>query len=329
MGKAFLWSADDDGSGWYRTRLVAEALNTAGHDVKAGRVFDPAYADADVILGQRVCTTGASATWARWVTEGKRLVFDADDDYFHIDPANAKAHAFYSGTNIRTRLAANAGMADVVTVCSPRLAEVFAEFSDRVVVVPNGLPAALLDRPRRFNRSATVVGWVGTESTVHELPIVQELLAIVAGLPGVSVHTVGLPWQQMRRLGLSGPGISSTGWVQNGQPYLDAIDFDIWLAPYRPTAHNEAKAPTKALEAAFLGIPVIASGIGPYRDFVQDGKSGLIADSAKEWFEALTSLIEDWEGRQRMGEYARRVARGHTVESLVPAWESALFGGAA
>lgn len=329
MGKAFLWSADDDGSGWYRTRLVAEALCAAGHETKAGRVFDPAYEDADVILGQRVCTTGASATWAKWAAEGKRLVFDADDDYFHIDPANVRAHAFYSGTNIRTRLAANAGMADVVTVCSPRLAEVFAEFSDRVVVVPNGLPARLLERPRRFNRVATAVGWVGTESTAAELPIIRDLLTSVAALPNVTVHTVGLAWQQIRRLGLSGPGISSTGWVANGQPYLDAIDFDIWLAPYRRTPYNEAKAPTKALEAAFLGIPIIASGIGPYRDFIDDERSGFIADTPKDWDGALMELIGDWERRQRMGEYARELAKQHTVEAAVPVWERALFGGGA
>jgi hypothetical protein len=37
------------------------------------------------------------------------------------------------------------------------------------------------------------------------------------------------------------------------------------LAPYQGTPFNNAKFPTKALEAGFWGTPLIASDIRPYR----------------------------------------------------------------
>jgi glycosyltransferase involved in cell wall biosynthesis len=326
VGKAFLWAGDDGGCGWYRTVIVAEALRARGHDVGRGIVFDPAYSDAQAFLGQRICIPEASAMWARMCSDpGVRTVFDADDDYWHVDPSNADAFRFFSEPTIRTRLMANAYAATRATVCSPVLAQILGQYCDNVAVIPNGLPARYLERPRPENK-VPVVGWAGTQSTIAELPIAIDALR---GMPklGASVHTIGLPHQWMAKAGLAGPGIRSTTWTTPNEAYLDAIDFDVWAAPYRTTPYNEAKGATKALEAAFLGIPIVASATVPYRDFVEHGITGFLAADAAEFEFYLETLVLDADLRRSMGDAAREQAADYTIENLAPLWEAALFGG--
>jgi glycosyltransferase involved in cell wall biosynthesis len=325
VGKAWLWAADDAGCSWYRTKIVAQALRERGHDVQAGQRIGEGYEDSDAFLGQRVCTPEPSTQWARMVhAPGVRTVFDADDDYWHVDSTNEVAYRFFSEPTVRTRLMANAYAADAVTVCSDVLAMILEQYCDNVQVIPNSLPAKYLDRPRPENPKP-VVGWAGTSSTVFELPIAFEALKAVPDHGGV-VHTVGIPYPHLRKLGLTAPGWRHTGWVQPNEAYLDTVDFDVWAAPYRSTPYNEAKGATKALEAAFLGIPIVASPIVPYRDWVVHGVTGFLASTAQEWGEYLGLLLNDADLREQMGDAARLRAQDYTIENLAPLWESALFG---
>lgn len=332
MGKAWLWSADESGCGWYRTVIVAEALRKLGHDVRAGVVFDDEYADADAVLGQRMCLPGATSVWARWnIERTKTTVFDADDDYFHMHqhPEFGQAAVEYSKNQVQARLIANAASATYTTCASPRLADIFAQFCNNVVLVPNGLPEAYLELPGPWEKEEPlhpVVGWAGSAFTQWELtPAVKEAICSVDDWGG-RMHTVGVPYDQMRKHGLARPGISVTGWIPTTPAYLSAIDFDIWVAPYRRTDYNEAKVATKALEAAFLGIPIVASDTTPYRQFVIDGETGFLVPPGGDWSKPIRALINDSALRERMGRRAREVASGFTVEALAAAlWAPVLF----
>lgn len=340
--KAWLWSADESGCGWYRTVIVAEALRKLGHDVGRGITLDHSYDDADAVLGQRMCLPGPTTVWSRWNLERTRTtVFDADDDYFHMyqHPEFGPAAVEYSKSGVQARLIANAASATYTTCASPRLADIFNQFCDNVVLVPNGLPEVLLDRPGPWERDPDgmpkdgqpgnrkpVVGWAGSAFTQWELtPPVKEAMLQVAGWGGV-VHTVGVPYPEMRKHGLARPGVSITGWVPGTENYLDLIDFDIWLAPYRRTDYNEAKVATKALEAAFLGIPIVASDTTPYRQFVVNGETGFLVPPGGDWEAPIRELINNPGLRESMGRAARKVAERFTIESLAAAlWAPVLF----
>lgn len=324
MPKAFFWSADDGGCGWYRTELTSQALSARGHEVGQSMTFDDQFADLSVpVVGQRIHQAGPTTLWTRWCNRGRRTVFDADDDYFHMDRTNHGAFEEYGRRGVRARLLGNAACASVVTVCSPLLGEIFAQYCSRVLVVPNGLPERYLSQPRPQNEKP-VVGWVGTSSTLYELPIAWSAFSRTMEYGGVA-QTVGVPYAVMRHEGLSAPGVRHTDWIPTRR-YLDSINFDIWVAPYRRTAYNQAKAPTKALEAAFLGVPVVASGTDPYLDFVDHGVTGFIARSEQDWHEYIRMLIADPQLRQQMGDAARVKAAEYTTEKLAAVWETVLFG---
>jgi glycosyltransferase involved in cell wall biosynthesis len=337
VGKAWLWSADEGGCGWYRTVIVAEALRALGHDVGSGLEFDhEGYGDCDAVLGQRVSSPGPSILWSRFnFQQAKRTLFDADDDYFHLSehPEFGRSAVEYGNTRLQTRILANAGMSTFTTCVSPVIAEMFADYCTNTVVVPNGLPKAYLDQPARYEldplslKDGPTVGWAGTAFTKWELTNdVKEVLSKVGDMGG-KLHTVGVPFHEMREIGLARPGVSITGWVPDSYAYLDVVDFDIWVAPYRRTRYNEAKAPTKALEAAFLGIPIVASDTIPYRAFVRDGVTGFLVPPGGDWETPIRTLINEPELRAQMGAAAREVAQEYTIERLAARlWAPLLFG---
>lgn len=342
MGKAWLWSADTGGCGWYRTVIVAEALRKRGHDVGQGIEFDGEYTDAKAVMAQRMSLPGPTTTWARWAFDRSKVtVFDCDDDYFHMyqHPEFGTASTEYSRSSLQARLLANAYCASYTTCASRRLAEMFNVYCNNVVLVPNGLPERYLDRPAPHDRMDAmgpteyglhrpVVGWAGSAFTRWELtdPIKETLSHV--GEWGGRLHTVGVPYDHARKMGMARPGVKITGWIDGSEKYLEAIDFDIWVAPYRRTDYNEAKVATKALEAAFLGIPIVASDTTPYREFVRDGETGFLVPPGGDWETPIRELIEDPALRRRMGRAAREVAKNFTIEKLAAdLWEPILFGG--
>lgn len=68
----------------------------------------------------------------------------------------------------------------------------------------------------------------------------------------------------------------TTRWIESVPGFHAAIDFDVSLAPPRPSVFDYSKSAIRCLEAAELGIPVVASDYGPYARFVPNGETGLL-----------------------------------------------------
>lgn len=86
-------------------------------------------------------------------------------------------------------------------------------------------------------------------------------------------------------------------------------DVDVNLAPLvLDSTFNEAKSAIKWLEAALVETPTVASPTQPFREAVEDGRTGLLATTAEDWERALGSLLDDALLRRRVGAAARREA---------------------
>lgn len=327
------WTADGAGSGLYRGVMPAMSLDWIGHQPSAGPRLPDGWREQgyDVVVGCRVAKPGPSRTWREMRDRGIRLVMDLDDDYFHLDPSNAVAYQLWSDPKLRQGLVDNIAISDTVTCCSEPLAAVLREYHHDVRVVPNGLPAQYLGEVRDYNPEQLSIGWAGTSSTVHELrvPGVVRALNRIAeyGRPGgVAVKLVGIDPGTAIRCGLRGKRLGALGWVENFGHYLQAVSaFDVWCAPYRDIPFNQAKYPTKFLEASMLGIPLIASDIEPYRRVIRHGENGFLVKHEHEWGKYLKQLADDPDLRQQIGMAARAEASGSILQALNRQWETALM----
>lgn len=283
--------------------------------------------NADYFIGSRVAKDEPSRTWQQLKTRGKRLIVDFDDDYFHIDETNKAAHIYWN-KELQNSLIRNIAISDVVTVVSETLAKVMREYHDNVKVVPNGLHASLLSAPRPNNPNVRI-GWAGTTSTLPELGLAARALnkALDLNTPQgkPSLHIVGTSLEGAASQGVKHDRIQAVEWIEGHNRYLRACRFfDIWVAPYRDIPYNHAKFATKALEAGFLGIPLIASDITPYAEWIQHGKTGFIVRQPHEWGHYLKLLLENPDLRVQIGLQARAYASKYSLQGLGSQWEEAI-----
>lgn len=339
-------SAGNDGSANYRSLLPARAVSwlrlkehsptyarTRPHSVYVSQQFNEDMHRCDVIIGSRVAHPGAMPAWRALREEGKKLVLDLDDDYFHIDTSNGSAYAFWS-TEMQGNLREAIELSDVVTVCSEGLAESIYKTTlhPNIKVCENALDAGINGIVRDYDPELLTIGWAGTENTAAWLPMIKDVINKAAKDDygrRVFVEFIGCPAAYLGNMGFRlrrnfGKAIE---FIFDPREYLTELSrIDILLAPYRSTAFTEAKFPTKALEAGKLGIPLIASAIRPYSEWIDHGVNGFLVrnNSQHEWGRYLGALIQDVGLRRKIGLAGRVRATRNSLQSyLGEAWEAA------
>jgi len=86
-------------------------------------------------------------------------------------------------------------------------------------------------------------------------------------------------------------------------------DVDVCLAPLTDGSRfNEGKSAIKWLESALVETPVVASPTQPFREAIDHGRTGLLAEDGTEWREGIAKLLDDVALRRRIGTQARREA---------------------
>lgn len=334
------WLADRTGCGHIRIMTPLTELREHGLRTGWSERLDTTRLPR-TLIGQRICNPGPSEMWQSLARRQHRpkLVFELDDNLWDIDYRSASAHEFFNDRDLVKRLNENIAVADAVTVTTEPLADLVRPLNSSVHVIPNYLPAWLLDHRRPGPNGKVVIGWGG--SGTHDMDLAEvapSLRRYLDGAPAhVQLHLMGqekppkryrhttrelLSWPERYRLPLN--RIRWSAWTKSVPDYWRAIDYSIMLAPLRAHGFNASKSPLRVTEAAFLGIPVVASDYGPYADFVQHGVTGLLVRSDHEWAKHLRALVEDPEMRAEMGANARRLAADWTIEQHAKEWQEVL-----
>ena len=322
--KIFGWSASvRDGCWFYRMKMPLDELAKHGHETRVGVVwaYDHGWDKPDIVVGQRICQDGPSKTWQK--RSDIYRVYELDDDLLNLDPSNP-GYAFYEQAHIRANLKRNIQCADAVTVSTMQLAELVSKLNPRVYIVPNTVPKSLLEF-ERTTAPALTVGWAG--SATHDMDwkeVSPHVKRFLHRNRDVQFHDIGEAYGS--RFGLDGR-YRHTPWTDTVGALWSAIDFDIGLAPLRDHRFNRSKSPLKALEYAALGIPVIASDVGPYREFVAHYETGYLVKKDYQWGHYLHALARDPFLRKDMGRAARNLAWGYIIENWWTVWEAAYGAG--
>lgn len=306
------------GCGFYRVVLPLDALAEHGWKTQyqPGRA-PPEAGHARLIVGERLDRPEVMGEWRR-LRLNHRLVYELDDDVWTVDPTNAMAWNTYSQYSVQDAVEMCCAISDIVTVSTEPLAEVVRRRSGQreVRVLRNCIPAEMLsiERPRREHLT---IGWTGGGShTLDVNMIAMPVRRVMEKDTSLRLHIVGVDF----RPSLGHVRSRFTKWVPRPRDYYRQLDFDIGLAPIVSSQFNESKSYLKPLEYAALGIPVIASDFGPYREFVIDGVTGFLVRNKAQWSDRLRTLIADADLRESMGAKAREIAAQHTIEGNWQRW---------
>jgi glycosyltransferase involved in cell wall biosynthesis len=313
----------------YRVHLPMEALATVGVAATCHFYRDPdvvtAALGADAVVLYRVpATVEVLELVDRLRDKGIPVVFDVDDLIFdpglegsipalQILPPD-EASLWLEGVHrYRTTLEAcdafigsTATLVDQAAALIPGLATfTFANGVSRVL-------ARVGDAARRSDRrdGPLRIGYFsGTTTHDRDWAMVAPAVAeVLRAHPQVELWLGG--WvPEVPPLAPFEPRIRRLGFVDWRAVVRLQRDLDVNLAPLEPdNPFNEAKSAIKWLEAALAGTPTVASPTAPFRDAIDDGRTGVLAAATDAWVDALDALLGDQVRRDAMGAAARRAA---------------------
>jgi glycosyltransferase involved in cell wall biosynthesis len=314
-----------DGGGYYRIRGPIEELGKHGHTTSCERAtIYVKPEDADIIVAHMAGSANSPGGavqihgWWRRLRKHCKRVYELDDNPFELEGHNPAFTEFNPETS-RDSLEFCIRTADLVTVSVEPLAEKMRRYNPNVAVCRNRIDESMLamQRPRR---DRLVVGWAGGGSHVEDMrEAAYGLRRVLDFHPGtVEGHFIGADFRR-----LIGREMRHSRWANSTTDYYRLIDFDIGLAPLRPGVFTDAKSAIKAMEYGALGIPVIASAVTPYNDYVVDGVTGFLVRTEREWAQRLRDLVEDEAMRTEMGAKAKEVASQHTIQEHYKDWAAA------
>ena len=291
------------------------------------------------------------------VTEARRLaipvIYEADDIVYRQDLVSANPNLATLPVDLqRAVIEGAAGYAEGLALADAVLASTEVLAADmlahlpqrpaasgagslpavgRSAVVDNGIDAQMwsiqrgIDVERASGRIRTggdglvVIGYgSGSRAHDHDLAIVAPALAaVLSSHDNVRLRLFG-PLALPPQLAPFTDRVEKFPMLPAGEFLWEMAHCDIAIAPLADVPFNHYKSQVKYLEAGLLRLPFVASPT-VYANYVEQDRTGIIADSQQEWQAALNTLVSDPKRRRELGEAAAEHVRQWSVKTCTTA----------
>lgn len=280
---------------------------------------------------------------------GKPLIFETDDDYLNLPPYNPCSVEMKT-EDAREGFKEILRMADMVTVTTEELKNIYYPFNKNIKILPNNLEnvhqyrdfiEGTADKDGKFKIEPTL-GLYSIPSVIKGGGKRERIIRI--GYSGTPTHqidfkTIEFYWwkllkkykkkicvvyigdqyfAQLHQENMKGEGVNSVfiPTMMYELYYLNLRNLDIGIAPLMPNIFNMSKSPIKAVEYGSWGIPSVLPNYITYNREFTDGKDCLMYHSGQEFYDAMSELIENEILRERLGENAREYVLQNRLEHL-------------
>ena len=101
--------------------------------------------------------------------------------------------------------------------------------------------------------------------------------------------------------------IVETGWLEEALVPDTLASADVGLYLMDDTLLNRTKCPVKLADMAFVGLPVVAEGVGQVTEYVRHGQTGLVCPvgDVEGLGAAVVRLLQNPAKRERFSAWAR------------------------
>ncbi len=225
-------------------------------------------------------------------------VFDFDDAIFL--PAVSEENRAFAFMKSHTKTDTICRLAAHVTAGNAYLAEYARGHNANVTIVPTTIDTDKYQPARKPSGGLPVIGWSGSATTTMYIQDMRGVLAELATTHRFRLRIIGAP----RFDPIPGVETEVLPWSSETE-VRDLEPLDAGLMPLRDDAWARGKCGLKALQYMGMGIPAICSPVGVNTEIVDHGRNGFLASTPEEWLARLREIIDQPEGRLRMGAAAR------------------------
>ena len=250
-----------------------------------------------VVLSRFGHVAGLEGVWAAARARGVPIVLHIDDDLFDL-PVTVGIERYRGGRHPRRIQALRAALrnADMVIAATPALAERLAPMAghSRIGWMENGTGGRPWPRASKPEGAPVVIGYMGSASHGPDLELAAPALeSLLARRRDVRVELFGSIARQPVAERLPAAVIRHDVTIGDYGAFksrLEALDWDIGLAPLLASPYNYGKTATKWAEYAEAGAAVIASDVEVYRPMIAWGAAAPAAPG--RWGAVLERLVE-------------------------------------
>lgn len=257
----------------------------------------------------------------RGLLQGIPYVLDYDDAIFHqydmhpnrwlrrlyghrLDGLMASAALVVGGNNYLAQRARDAGAPWVELV--PTVVDL-VRYAPKIDVLGNGIEAS------GGSGEVPRIVWIGSPATVHYLGLLYEPLQTLATKVRFKLRVIG-----GGRIDLPGVDVESVAWSEATEAESIRV-CDVGVMPLLDSPWERGKCGYKLIQYMASGLPVVASNVGVNPEIVQQGQSGFLASTGREWVAGLDRLLNDASLRTHMGQLGRqRVERAYCIQHTGP-----------
>lgn len=254
----------------------------------------------DLVYMQRECLPFGPPVMERWFkNKGIPTIFDYDDALYIFkksthnrlgDLSKRPQRIFEIFSLVNCVLTGNNYLRDqALKYCSNAQTFLVAEDTEKYT-----------QRPQHQNSDAFIIGWLGSPSTEKYLDLITPALQeICAKYPHVQLKVVGGGT-------FSAEGVRVIHFPWNMDDEIRQLhSFDVGIMPLPQEEWSKGKSGGKARTYMAVGVPAVCTAIGFNFELIENEKTGFLVKSNEEWIFVLSTLIENVELRQKIGEAAR------------------------
>ena len=288
--KIFYLPIDVFGKGYYRMYLPYKYLkNYTDSNLKVNVSFsDSDLLSSTFIVNQHHHTDKAIDFFKEQRKQGKLIVTDIDDDYWHIPKSNPAKK--YWGKDRLKKVAETLRLSNAVIVSTHTLKNVIDRYNKNVHVIPNYVEIPVMNKKMQSHKLR--IGYAGSSSHVGDFSnnVISAFLEIHKKYhDAVDLIFLGyLPPPLIGKAHYYKP-VSCLDYMNT----LAGLNLDIGIAPLEDNMFNKSKSPLKYFEYSAVKAMTIASDTPVYRNHIHPSTGVLLKDKKDDWFSAISHFIFD------------------------------------
>lgn len=310
-------------SGVHRHRITEpiRVLAELGENATWGpELSEETLAGCDTVLAHELHEEHELPGWLELARRGThRMILDVDDVVWRPDWAPMREAWTDDALG---RLWQAVRVAHVVTTPSTVIAEHLTRYNRNVWVVPNTVPAYVLELERTVGTPTLVQQTSSTHQRDWTSSVQRHLARWLNTFPDWHLRLYGEIGANVEDWG---GRVTRAPWQSDpGAYYASLACGTVGIGPLRDTSFNRGKSALRAIEYAALGIIAVLPDLPPYRGWVDDGVTGLLVHPHQTLYGALCAVANaEPDVRDKMSKAARERAAAWTTEASITNWVEA------
>lgn len=304
----------------YRVEHPVAALNAQGeYHARYSDQWRADFQKDDVFYFQRNSTREAAKILYDLRHAGRPVVYDMDDDIFHIPETNPVFDLYMKMPHLPWHQVACMRFASVITVSCIGLVELYRVINPNVCILPNCIRVADWEdiTPMLRPTEAVRIFWGGSNTHKDDLRVLQDVLPKVKQRFGDAVEIIIMGDENIFKCEVTEVPFGTYKFFQGVM-----LSCDIGLAPLHPSLFNLGKSDLRLKELSLAKLAPVASAVGEYN---KPESGALLCADAKGWFDSIVALVENEGLRKETAGRAMKWVLSWDISKRVDLWTD-LFG---